>query len=165
MNALLERTLGLLVAVLLFLMMLSTSVDVIGRYVFNAPLPGAVEINELLLGIIIFGTLPMITLNQDHITINLLDSILLPDQVDAVRKIFLTALSSVVFVLMTWQLWEQALTLATYGDRTSYLKVPLAPVAYFMFATSAITSLVVIALTLSHARSVWLSTKNGRDKE
>jgi TRAP-type C4-dicarboxylate transport system permease small subunit len=165
MNALLERTLGLLVAVLLFLMMLSTSVDVVGRYVFNAPLPGAVEINELLLGIIIFGTLPMITLNQDHITMNLLDSILLPDQVDAARKIFLAALSSVVFVLMTWQLWEQASTLATYGDRTSYLKVPLAPVAYFMFATSAITSLVVIALTLSHVRSVWLITKNGRDKE
>jgi TRAP-type C4-dicarboxylate transport system permease small subunit len=44
---LLQRTLGLFAAAVLFLMMTITAVDVTGRYFFNNPQAGGFEITEI----------------------------------------------------------------------------------------------------------------------
>ena len=53
----LDRVLGAAAAVLLFCLMAVTTVDVIGRYIFNFPLRGGFEITELLLLTLIFAGL------------------------------------------------------------------------------------------------------------
>ena len=55
-RAWLEGALGVTSATVLFLMMMITAVDVIGRYVFNKPLAGGFEITEMLLAALIFVT-------------------------------------------------------------------------------------------------------------
>ena len=45
----LEIVLGCVSAVVLFLMMMVTAVDVIGRYLFNTPLAGGFELTEMML--------------------------------------------------------------------------------------------------------------------
>jgi|WetSurMetagenome_2_1015567.scaffolds.fasta_scaffold59943_2 TRAP-type mannitol/chloroaromatic compound transport system permease small subunit len=57
---------------LIIFMMLTIVVDVFGRYVFNRPLVGGVELNRTLLVIIVFFGLAFTQLNQGHIRVDLL---------------------------------------------------------------------------------------------
>ncbi len=50
----LEAILDGVAGTLLFIMMMVTTVDVVGRYFFHSPLHGAYEGNELLLGVLDF---------------------------------------------------------------------------------------------------------------
>lgn len=160
MSVLLERLLGGAVAALLFAMMLVTCVDVIGRYAFNAPLQGAVEINELLLGVIVFGAFPLVTMHGEHVTITLFETAF-SGSADRIRQAALSLVSCAVLAVMTWQLWQKAWVLAGYGDRTSYLGVPIAPVAFFMCAAAGVTTLIQLALFIAILRKT--PCEAGRD--
>jgi len=61
-------------ALLLFILMLITVVDVIGRYVFNQPLAGSSELTEIVLSMIIFAAFPLLCRNNDHIAVDLLEN-------------------------------------------------------------------------------------------
>ncbi|MCB1810118.1 MAG: TRAP transporter small permease, partial [Candidatus Competibacteraceae bacterium] len=71
----LTRPLALLGAILLFALMVLTCIDVMGRYLFNAPLQGATELTRLLMAGIIFAALPAVCLREDHVTVDLLDTL------------------------------------------------------------------------------------------
>lgn len=45
----------------LFALMVVTSVDVVGRYFFNSPRPGAVELARLMLATLVFLAFPVVT--------------------------------------------------------------------------------------------------------
>jgi TRAP-type C4-dicarboxylate transport system permease small subunit len=159
---LVERLLGFLVAVLLFAMMVVTVIDVIGRYSFNSPLPGAVEINELLLSVVVFGAFPLVTLRREHVTITLLEGFF-QGFADRVRRLILVLLSCIVVAAITWRIWEKAVVLASYDDRTNYLGVPLAPFAFFMSGASGLTTVVLIGLLFSQLRELAASRRQGND--
>ena len=59
---------------LLFGLMVLTTVDVIGRYIFNWPLRGAFEITELLLLTLIFAGLPLVSRADEHVTLDFIDT-------------------------------------------------------------------------------------------
>lgn len=61
------------VAAGVFAMSALTFVDVIGRYFFNAPIPGSFEIVGLILGLSVIGAFPLVTLSESHITVDLFD--------------------------------------------------------------------------------------------
>jgi hypothetical protein len=69
----LDRALGFSAAVLLFCLMMLTTADVIGRYVFNWPIRGAFEITELLLLTLIFAGLPLASRADEHVTLDFID--------------------------------------------------------------------------------------------
>ena len=52
--------LEVITAILLFSMMILTFIDVIGRYLFNAPVYGAAEIIQILLIGVIFSAMPIV---------------------------------------------------------------------------------------------------------
>ena len=56
-------------------MMPLTCVDVIGRYFFVAPIFGAFELTEMMLAALIFAGLPLVTLRNEHVTVDVLDPI------------------------------------------------------------------------------------------
>jgi TRAP-type transport system small permease protein len=153
LKALIERIFGVLIALMLFAMMVVTFIDVLGRYTLNAPLPGAVEINELLLSVVVFGAFPLVTLHSEHVTINLLEGFF-KGFANRLRRVFLVLLSCIVVAVMTWRLWEKAEVLASYGDRTNYLRVPLAPFAFLMSGTSGLTTVVLIGLLIFEIRGL-----------
>ncbi len=148
---LLEMALGLFVAVVLFLLMALRCLDVIGRYLFNAPVPGASELTGLGLALLIFGALPIVTARSEHVTVSLLEMII-GERSRAIERVFLLASSLVVLAIMAWRLWVRAGTLAAYSDSTSYLRIPLAPFAYFMSAMAAIATVVVVLQILGSLR-------------
>ncbi|WP_422180285.1 TRAP transporter small permease [Aestuariivita sp.] len=124
-----------------------TVIDVVGRYIFNAPLSGASEMTEfLLLGIIFIG-LPAITLDDGHITIDLVTS-QLPQMATSILAFFARLLSAVFFAILGWQLLEHAERLALYQDITVYLRIPFAPfctaAAYLMILCSVIVTVQIL---------------------
>ena len=66
--------LKLIAAIMMFAMAALTFADVLGRYVFSAPIQGTFEIVGLLLGVVTFSALPLITYERAHITVDLFDS-------------------------------------------------------------------------------------------
>ena len=70
---LLDQTLGMVLAVLVFAMMVLTFLDVLGRQALNSPVPAAFEITEVMMGFTVYLGLPVISARREHLTIGLLD--------------------------------------------------------------------------------------------
>ncbi|WP_108659149.1 TRAP transporter small permease [Acuticoccus kandeliae] len=144
---LLPLTSALLIAiagVLLMAMMLLTVVDVVGRYVFNSPVPGAFEATEIMLALAIFAGLPIVTARGDHVTVRLL----VDRMPDGPRFLLDRLVELVVAVLLAgaaYLLYQRGAALSRYGDATVLLHIPLAPVAYALMALSAAASVVAAA--------------------
>ena len=137
-------------AALLFAMMGVTVVDVIGRYFFDAPLPGATELTELLLVGVIFTALPAVCLDDGHVTVDLLTEKLAPwtkpIRVFLVRIVTIGALG-----VIGWRLWIQGARLSSYGEVSVYLRWPVAPVAYFAAGLCILSALLVLVLVVLRA--------------
>jgi TRAP-type C4-dicarboxylate transport system permease small subunit len=148
----LELLLGLCAALVLFALMVLRCVDVVGRYVFNAPVPGASELTGLGLALLIFVALPIVTAHSEHVSVGLLE-LVGGRFTRGLERATLLITSLVALSLMAWRLWDKARSLASYGDGTSYLNVPLAPFAYFMSAMTAFAAIVVVLQIAAHFRS------------
>ena len=55
---------GTVSSLTLFGLMALTCVDVVGRYFFNAPLDGATELTQIMLGIVVFAILPLVSFSS-----------------------------------------------------------------------------------------------------
>ena len=102
-----------ILAVLLVALTTVTVIDVVGRYLFNHPLPGGTELTELLVMATIFAGLPAICLDDGHVTVDMLVSRL----EGAPARVHLAAVRLIVaavLALVAWQLWVQGLRLASY---------------------------------------------------
>jgi TRAP-type C4-dicarboxylate transport system permease small subunit len=145
-----ETILGGVAAFLLFVLMLVTIVDVVGRGVFNAPLPGGFEITELLMATLVFSALPAVTLRENHIVIDLLD-FLTPKWLVIPRQVVINIFCAAVLGLWAWRSWAWGERMERYGDVTEFLKIPLAPVAYFIAILSAATGVILLVLAWRYA--------------
>ena len=148
---LLQRTLGYFAAAVLFLMMIVTAVDVVGRYFFNKPLAGGFEITEIGLALLIYCALPLVSARREHIVIDTFDVFMSPGV-----KTFLNRLSDVVcFVALSgvgYILFKRALRVAEYGDTTNVLLLPLAPVVYTMSGMIVVAGLMhLVLIFIPHA--------------
>ena len=73
LKKLLESLCSLLAAVALFAIMWLTLVDVTGRKLLSASLPGSLELTELLMVVVIFAGLPLVSLRGEHVVFDSLD--------------------------------------------------------------------------------------------
>ena len=138
---------GGLAALAILGLALITFVDVVARYIFNAPIPGAYEISELVMGVMIFAALPVVTWRGSHITIDLLDTIT-PRWISGWRDAFMFVVSSVVIAVLGWELWALAVTLASYGDVTEYLRMPIHPTLQAMSLLAWVASVIALLAAL-----------------
>ena len=143
--------LGIAVTVDLLLMMGLTFVDVVGRYVFNSPLPGAKELTEILQAVLVFGAAPMITADRTHITTALFESVL-SRKVLRWRDAVIALLGAIVCSVLAWRLWIQAGLVLALHEGTPLLGVPMAPFVYFMSAASAACALILLVHVVLAAR-------------
>jgi TRAP-type C4-dicarboxylate transport system permease small subunit len=146
-GAALQAALGFTSASVLFLMMLITAVDVVGRYVFNQPLPGGFELTELLLAALIYCGLPLVSARREHIVIDTFDPFFSPRLkrgLDMAAEVICAGTLAGVGYL----LFKRALRVAEYGDTTNTLKIPLAPVAYLLGTMIVIAAVIHLTLIL-----------------
>jgi TRAP-type C4-dicarboxylate transport system permease small subunit len=140
----LRRGIALVCAVLLLAMMGLTIADVLGRYLFNSPVPGASELTELILAAVIFTGLPAASLDGDHISVDIVAEKL--HGLPAVLLSRLVALvSASVLAMVSWRLWIIGDQIASYNGITPTLKLPLAPLGYLVSVLSMIAALICLA--------------------
>ena len=128
-NRILQNSLGVAAALLLFSLILVTCVDVIGRYFFSAPLSGAFEVTELLLAALVFMALPLTTERKEHIEVDLLNtfmSVSTKRYLDAFAGLF----SAALLATLAWRLASHAISAAEDGATTNALGIALAPFGY-----------------------------------
>jgi len=140
-GALAREGLSTFAALVLVGVMMVSVVDVFGRYGLNRPLPGSSELTEILMAILIYAGLPIVSQRQAHITVDLLDPVT-PKAVVPIRNAIVGLISVLVMALVAWRLWAYADQIRSSKDVTEYLKLPLAPFAYFMSVLAGLTAAV-----------------------
>ncbi len=151
-----EPLLGVIAGVLLFCMMTLTFVDVVLRYIFNAPLKGSFEITELMLVVLIFAALPLVSRREEHVVMDFLDRFL-PFGIYRALRTLEHVVSAAVMTGMGILLWQRASKLAAYGDTTAILRIELAPFVYAI-------ALLVFTTALIHLALIFACRRNPRDE-
>lgn len=132
---------GLLAALALFAIMALTLVDVAGRKLASASVPGSLELTELLMVVVIFAGLPLVSLNGEHVVFDSLDA-RLPPAARRVQRFIVDGLCLFALGGLGWLMWVKAGQMASYGDITAQLKLPVAPFVYAMSLLCALTAAV-----------------------
>lgn len=112
-------------------MSLLTVIDATGRYIFNHPITGSVELVELLMVAVIFTSIPLMTRSRGHIVVDSF-SHFFSARIQRLQDLVAGVISLTVSGLLAWITLHKAQTTADYGDMTAMLNIPLAPFVYFM---------------------------------
>lgn len=137
--------LGIVAGVLLFCLMTITCIDVFGRYFLGTPVRGAFEITEMLLASLIFAGLPLVTLRNDHVTVDLLDPVV-PDWLFRIQHVTACLIGFVATAYLSWRLWLRGVSMDAAGETTAQLKFKLAYLTYGMSVLMALTALALVIL-------------------
>ena len=151
-----ETAAGACAAIALASIMFLMLIDVTGRYLFNAPLPGAAESIELAMGVCVFAALPLVTASNEHIRLDYLSNAV-RGRVQALTNALVATISAAGMGLLAWRIADKALSIARYGDTTPFLKIPMAPIALFIALCAAISALIF----LMQALRFWQHTITG----
>ncbi|WCE30897.1 TRAP transporter small permease [Vibrio sp. SCSIO 43137] len=145
---LLDTALKLFASAALMFMMTLTCVDVAGRYLFDKPVTGSVELTEILLGSLVFLTMPLVTWRKEHISVDLTDSII-PRGIKNIRDMgfdIAVAASLSVIGVKVWDLGDRAFR---YGEMTEYLEIPTYYFVYFLAISCWLTALTSLVLVIT----------------
>lgn len=136
-------------SLVLLLLVALTCIDVIGRYFFNSPLVGAVELVEMCMGAITFFSFPLMFMRNDHIIVDLIPQFKRGYLGWIVSLIFLAVTVAIALILGD-RVWDYAVRAWEDGDITEYLAIPRYPVVGFItaaiFSAAAISALRFVSL-------------------
>ena len=121
-----------------------TVADVVGRYVLTAPLAGAFELTELMLGALVFAALPLATMTGEHVAVDALFDASPPRVRTALAWLGGLASAAALWVI-AWRLVVYSARLADDEAATDALLVPLAPLGWFAAGMAALSGLLAVA--------------------
>ena len=139
--------LDLVAAAVMFALMALTCFDVAGRYFLKMPVPGGLELTEILMAVAIFAGLPLVTWRREHITVEIVN-LARPPWLPAVQQRAVDMIGTLCLVVATWQLWVRAGRAVAAGDVTAQLKMPVAPTITLMAALTAAAAIGLAARAL-----------------
>ena len=127
----------------LFLLMVMTFCDVILRSAFNAPIEAATELTRILMAILVFSVLPIVSVTNGHIAVDLTDGIFHRFRLSRARDAVIYLASGTMLI---WPV-ERA---RGYGDVTEYLSIPVYLIGWFITAATALTAIAMVCVGLMH---------------
>ena len=137
--------LKVIAAIMIFAMAALTFADVIGRYVFSAPIQGTFEIVGLLLGVVTFAALPLVTHSRTHITVDLFDSFI-RGKIRWVQQFATLIGSACVIGFMAERLIAAGIDEAEANFVTEDLGLSRAPLLYGLSGLSMITVIILLVM-------------------
>ncbi|MGI9378220.1 MAG: TRAP transporter small permease [Methyloligellaceae bacterium] len=135
--------LKIVAATAMFLMSALTFVDVLGRYLFASPIRGSFEIIGLLLGVIAFTGLPLVSVNQTHITVDLFDSFI-RGRIRRVLAYVMALGTALMMAFISYRLMVAGIDEAANNFVTENLGISRAPLIYGMSALSLLTCVLLL---------------------
>lgn len=143
------RILALISGGLLLVLTGFTVVDVILRYVFNAPFSGSFEFTEYLMSAIVFLAMAYTGWTGGHVSVDLFEKWL-----DRPSLRFLPAIialtGSVLFAVIAWQATRE--TIATIGQFSNMLRWPHYPFRFIVAFGAAMFALVLLIQAIQSLR-------------
>lgn len=160
-----ERILAYVAALIMFLMMIFTLIDVIGRDFFNSPLPGGFEVTELFLSTVIFLGLPMVTAEATHVDVDICDPTI-PEWIKPYQDICIGLVNITCFGVMSWMLWKNAVQSYEYQDTTAILEFPYFILISVMAAMTSLSTVALVAmLCMTRGRSLFGSKSESKHEK
>lgn len=144
------RVLAFIAGAVLFMLMLATFADVVGRYFFNRPLLGTYELTQLALALTIFSAMPWVTLNSGHVEIDFVYTRLSP-RWQKVNRVCVDLLVIVIFVLVGYAVIQQGIKARDSGLRTEDLGIGLYWAIFYMALCCLISGLIVVQKMIKDA--------------
>lgn len=145
------RALTLFAAFMMFCMMALTFADVVGRYVFNAPIGATFEIIELMLGMLIFSALPLVSRDQGHITVDLFERFF-QGSLKWLQQLFVLIFSAAAMIFITYRMWAEMVTMRSDQDVGEYLDLELWPFIGILSFLGGVASINLIHLVYRYLK-------------
>ncbi|MCL6283751.1 TRAP transporter small permease [Ruegeria sp. 2012CJ41-6] len=137
----------------LFILMVMTFCDVILRSAFNAPIEAATELTRILMAIMVFSVLPIVSVTNGHIAVDLTDGIFHRYRLSRARDALIYLASGIMLIWPVQRVWILAERARGYGDVTEYLSIPVYLIGWFIAVATAITALAMVIVGLMHVFS------------
>ncbi len=151
-------TLETISCVVIFIMMILTFIDVIGRYVFHSPIFGGTEIISALLALTIFSGLGVINARDDHIVVELFEvgfrQLLSPFVYEVTIQVFSVAAMTLIAAVLFEHAWEAY----KVGKLTEVLEMPV----YYISGTVAVFAVVSVLSQIAGVVLKIMDLKAGR---
>lgn len=148
----LARSLALAGGLLLVGVMGMTVVSVVGRYLFNAPVPGDYEITELAIGIAVFAFFPYCHIANANIVVELFTG-RLPSRFRAALDAVHNIMFALVAGLITWRLFAGAMHKLDDGETTVFLGIPVHWAYFSALPGAGLLTMVCVLLLLRHLKA------------
>jgi TRAP-type C4-dicarboxylate transport system permease small subunit len=136
------------VGLLLFMMALGT-VDVIGRYLFNNPILGTLEVFEILLPAIVLLGLGYTQESKGHVSMDLLVTQLSP-RTKTILEIVMNGCALVISALILWRGWILTAVYWRMGRTIPTIDVPMFLPQLFVPLGALMLSLVLMVQMLEN---------------
>ncbi len=140
------------VAVLAILVIIPI-IDIIMRRVLNSPLPGAYELSEFALGLMVFTTLAYCGMRGMHIVVDIATS-RLPKRTQQVLDLVIYIFSFIMMAVISWQLFSRALTVKADHEVSTILYIPTYPFVLLAGIGCALLTLVFLTQSLEKMTEV-----------
>jgi TRAP-type C4-dicarboxylate transport system permease small subunit len=147
---LLLRGPDVLAAVTLLALSAVTVVDVVGRYIFSAPIGGADELTIFLMAIGVYAVLPRVSWREEHVCVDIID-LFYPRRGIAARQIALNAIAAAFMTMVTWRMWILAGRMSEDSEVTMFLRLPKGPLTYFFAVMCGFTAVLLCANIVRYA--------------
>ena len=147
----LARAVALAGGLLLVGVMGMTVISVLGRFLFNAPVPGDYEITELAIGIAAFAFFPYCHITNANIVVELFTG-----RMPARYKAALDAVHNITFAivagLITWRLFIGGMRKLDDGETTMFLGIPIHWAYFSALLGAGLLTVVCILLLFRHLK-------------
>lgn len=138
-------------SVLIIVLMFLVTADVVGRYVFKAPIPGVFEVSEVLLVVIVFLAYAHTEAIGQNIRIRIIENRLTARQRNFL-DVFTCLVGIFIYGIIAWKAWGQAWSAFAINEcLTGGLRLPLAPAKFVLVLGSF---MLVIQFVVSMASSI-----------
>ena len=114
------------VFIIMFLMFFATT-EIVGRYLFNSPVPGHVEIVELIMAGVVFFGIAYTERVGGHVRMELFVTRVLKGRSYHIAEALTAALSLFVYIFILIYTFKASVFAFQIGDNTSYLYWPTWP--------------------------------------
>lgn len=148
MRQLLEKICGGIGGLALFVIMVLTFFDVGGRKFLHQSVTGSLELTEMLMVVVIFSTLPLVSLREEHVAFGSLDAFW-PEAFKRVQRFIVQLVCGGALLWVGYLMWMAGVENAASGEVSAQLEIPRFPFLYAMGVFCALAGAAHVALSVT----------------
>lgn len=134
----------LVASVVLFFLMGMTFFDVLLRSAFNNPIEAAPELTRMSVAIVVFTSLPVLSGQGQHISVDLLDPLFSKLRITRIWEALMSLFCGAILWWPAHRVVDLAERSRSYGDLTEFLQIPTFYVAWLIALMTFLTMVVLI---------------------